>query len=95
MIHGGIDGYYRMPVYVYASNNNKASTVLTLFKNAVAEYGLPSRVWCDKCGVNYDVGSFMLNHPNRGPGRGSIIAGAKDGFIYKSQYKSLRSVVIS
>lgn len=75
VIHGGIDGYSRMPVYLHASNNNRASTVLTLFRNAVAEYGLPSRVRCDKGGENYDVGSFMLNHPNRGPGRGSIIAG--------------------
>lgn len=78
MIHGGIDGYSRMPVYLHASNNNKASTVLTLFKNAVSEYGLPSRVRCDKGGENYDVGSFMLNHPNRGPGRGNIIAGTKN-----------------
>jgi len=78
VIHGGIDGYSRMPVYLHASNNNKASTVLTLFKNAVSEYGLPSRVRCDKGGENYDVGSFMLNHPNRGPGRGSIIAGTKN-----------------
>ena len=53
-------------------------SVLTLFKNAVSEYGLPSRVRCDKGGENYDVGSFMLNHPNRGPGRGSIIAGTKN-----------------
>ncbi|XP_078379310.1 uncharacterized protein LOC144662391 [Oculina patagonica] len=75
VIHGGIDGYSRMPVFLHASNNNKASTVLTLFKNAVSEYGLPSRVRCDKGGENYYVGSFMLNHPNRGPGRGSIIAG--------------------
>lgn len=78
VIHGGIDGYSRMPVYLHASNNNKASTVLTLFKNAVSEYGLPSRVRCDKGSENYDVGSFMLNHPNRGPGRGSIIAGTKN-----------------
>ena len=93
MIHGGIDGYSRMPVYLSASNNNKASTVLTLFKSAVSEYGLPSRVRCDKGGENYEVGSFMLNHPSRGPGRGSIIAGAKDK-LNKSQYQTLRRLVI-
>lgn len=64
-----------MPVYLHASNNNKASTVLALFKQAASEYGLPSRVRCDKGGENYDVGWLMLNHPRRGPGRGSIIAG--------------------
>lgn len=64
-----------MPVYLQASTNNRASTVLTLFKQAVAEFGLPSRVRCDKGGENYDVGWFMLTHPSRGPGRGSIIAG--------------------
>jgi len=31
-----------------------------------------------KGGENYDVGSFMPNHPNRGPGCGSIIAGAEE-----------------
>lgn len=30
MIHGGIDGYCRMIVYIKCSNNNRASTVLLL-----------------------------------------------------------------
>lgn len=74
-MHGGVDGYSRLPVFLHASSNNQAATVLRLFTKAVEEYGLPSRVRCDKGGENYDVGWFMLNHPNRGPARGSIIAG--------------------
>lgn len=75
VVHAGVDGYTRLPIYLHASSNNKAATVLQLFTKAAEEYGLPSRVRCDKGGENYDVGMYMLNHPNRGPNRGSIIAG--------------------
>lgn len=73
VIHGGIDGYSRMPVYLHASDNNRSCTVLQLFIKAVEEYGLPSRVRCDQGGENFDVGTYMLEL--RGTGRGSIIAG--------------------
>lgn len=75
MVHAGVDGFSRLPVYLSASNNNRAETVLSLFIDAVETFGLPSRVRSDKGGENYNVGSYMLNHPQRGPGRGSIIAG--------------------
>lgn len=62
-------------MFLHASSNNRAATVLNLFTEAVATFGLPSFVRCDKGGENYDVGFYMLNHPQRGPGRGIIIAG--------------------
>lgn len=90
VIHGGVDGYSRIPVYLVASDNNRADTVLNAFLNAVESYGLPSRVRSDKGGENVQVAWHMLNHPLRGPGRGSIITGCSTllskNFIHKFIY---------
>jgi Zn-dependent membrane protease YugP len=59
-LHGGIDGYSRLIVYLKASTNNRASTVLRLFEDAVAQYNLPSRVRCDFGLENIDVARLML-----------------------------------
>ncbi len=79
VVHGGIDGYSRIPVFLKCTkkctNNNKASTVLSVFIEAVRVYGLPSRVRSDKGGENCDVSMYMLSHPKREPGRGSMITG--------------------
>ena len=75
VIHGGVDGFTRIPVFLHCSTNNKAETVLDLFLNAVENYGLSSRVRSDKGKENVDVAWYMLNHPLRGPGRGSMICG--------------------
>ena len=71
-----IDGYSRLPVFLGASTDNSADTVLQHFMIAVALYGLPSRVRSDIGGENVKVSTtYMLNHPDRGPGRGSFITG--------------------
>ena len=75
VVHGGIDGYSRLIVFLNAATNNNADTVLECFLRGVSSYGLPSRVRCDKGGENVKVSEYMLTHPNRGPGRGSCITG--------------------
>ena len=74
VIHGGIDGYSRRVVYLHASDNNRADTVATLFRVAVRECGLPSRVRSDKGGENVAIARMMLSV--RGTGRRSHIVGS-------------------
>ena len=62
-------------MYLKASTNNTSGTVLNHFLGALASFGLPSRVSCDKGGENVRVSEYMLSHPSRGPGRGSCITG--------------------
>ena len=79
VIHGGIDGFSRMIVFLQCNTNNRALTVLTLFFREQLRHGPPSRVRYDKGGGGGgDVLVallYMLNHPLRGPDRGSHIAG--------------------
>lgn len=62
-------------VFLRAGTNNTADTVLRLFLDAVEEYGLPSRVRSDQGGESVGVSMFMLQHPQRGSGRGSMSTG--------------------
>lgn len=75
VIHGGIDGYSRLITYLRVAGNNRASTVLSAFTAAVEEYGTPSRIRVDKGGENVLVSQYMMEHPERGPNRHSVIAG--------------------
>ena len=54
-----------------------ATVVLKQFEAVVEGYGLRSRVRSDKRGENTMVAWCMLNHPLRGPDRGSHIAGRR------------------
>lgn len=60
VVHGAIDGYSRLIVFLCWSNNNRTETVLQLFLKAVSEFGLPSRLRIDKGGENVDVALYML-----------------------------------
>ena len=60
VVHAGIDGYSRLIVYCRCSANNRSTTVLRLFEEGVATYGLPLKVRTDHGGENSRVWSLML-----------------------------------
>lgn len=73
-IHGGIDGFSRRIVYLHASTNNRADTVLNLFLEATQKCGWPSHVRSDLGGENVEVARAQIE--TRGVGRRSHIAAA-------------------
>ena len=42
VIHGAIDGYSRLIMFLRVAGNNLASTVLSAFTGAIDQFGLPS-----------------------------------------------------
>ena len=58
--HGGIDGYSRTITYLKCSTNNKASTVVAGFCDAVSKYGLPECIRSDLGGENIEVWRYMI-----------------------------------
>ena len=73
VIHGGIDGFSRIIVYLKVSTNIKAQTVLTCFQEAIAKYNMPSRVRSGLGLETLEVGRLMLS--TQGLNRGSVITG--------------------
>lgn len=73
VIHGGVDGFSRLIVYLSAATNNRASMVLDRFIEATERFGIPSRVHSDKGLENIEVAHFMVAH--RGENRHSHITG--------------------
>lgn len=74
VVHGCIDGGTRLAIYVVAADNNRADTVLEIFKSACTRMNqLPSRLRGDQGTENRRVAEFMIQQ--RGMGRGSYITG--------------------
>lgn len=73
VFHCFIDGKSRLITGIHAVNNNRASTVLELFRNAVRKHGVPSRVRGDHGTENVLVAAWM--EAEMGVGRGSYIWG--------------------
>ena len=58
--HGGIDGYSLLITYLRCSSNNRADTVLVIFRSGVDTFGLPKKVGSDHGGKNIEVWSTMM-----------------------------------
>ncbi|GBE88207.1 hypothetical protein SCP_1300210 [Sparassis crispa] len=71
--HCFIDGYSRFVIGIRVHNNNRASTVLNLFLDAMDRYGVPSRVRGDHGTENLGVAQWMEDC--KGLDRGSYIWG--------------------
>eukprot|EP00794_Sanderia_malayensis_P002881 gene2881-3333_t len=59
VIHGAIDGYFRMIVFLRCATNNRKEIVLDLFRMVTAKHGVPSPVRTDKGGENVLVWQEM------------------------------------
>lgn len=64
VVHGGIDGYSRVIVFLKPSTNNLAATMLSRFEGGVTDYGLPSRIRTDRGGENVAVWQYMMRQHN-------------------------------
>ena len=64
VVHGGIDGFSQTIVYLHCSTNNRSSTVLDAFTNAVGEYGVSSQIRSNGGGENVRVWEYMFEQHN-------------------------------
>ena len=72
-VHGGIDGYSRLIVFLKCATNIRADTIFDSFTTACNRIGIPSRVRSDRGTENLLVATFMILY--RGAGRASHITG--------------------
>ena len=61
VIHHCIDGFSRLVTFCRCSTNNRASTVVASFQEAVRKYGRPFRIRSDHGGENVDVWRDMVS----------------------------------
>ena len=74
VVHGAIDGYSRLILYLKCASNNRSTTVYECFLHAVQNFGLPSRVRSDQGSENVLVATHMLER--RGCDRNSMLTGS-------------------
>ena len=74
VIHGAIDGFSRLIVFLHCSTNNYKETVHDLFQRSIINYGVPSRLRTDKGGENALLWNTM--EELRGRDRGSYLTGS-------------------
>ena len=60
MVHHCIDGFSRLVTFCRCCTNNKASTVLMSFHDAIRKYGRPFRIRSDHGGENVEVWRDMV-----------------------------------
>ena len=60
VVLGAIDGFSRMIIYLKCANNNRSSTVLNIFSEAVYIFGIPRHVRNDRGGENTLVANYMI-----------------------------------
>ena len=74
VIHGGIDDFSRMIVFLHCSTNNKADAVSNLFEQALNDFSTQSRIRTDKGGENVRIWERMTEL--RGENRSNYVAGS-------------------
>ena len=60
VIHGAVDGYSGLIVFLRCSTNNRAETVLQGFLPAILTYGLPQKLRTDMGGENTAAWRYMI-----------------------------------
>ena len=59
VVHGGIDSFSRLVVFLKCAMNNRAETVMSTFMEGTRRYGILLHVRSNHGRENDDVGRFM------------------------------------